>query len=177
MERQVVSTVTFNEGHNNLPLQEFIMRNILSGLCASTLALTFGLASIAPAAATPLFAPKVGQTSVDIQNVQFNPVWRRNGAANRMDQRQGFDRRGDRSYYNGHRGYNEPRRGYRQYNGMWFPAAAFIAGAVIGGAINNQPATSGNAHIEWCSDRYRSYRASDNTFQPNSGPRRQCIPS
>ena len=24
-------------------------------------------------------------------------------------------------------------------------------------------------------DRYRSYRASDNTFQPNNGPRKQCL--
>lgn len=32
-----------------------------------------------------------------------------------------------------------------------------------------------NAHVNWCSDHYRSYRASDNTFQPNNGPRQQCI--
>jgi hypothetical protein len=31
-----------------------------------------------------------------------------------------------------------------------------------------------NAHVQWCYDRYRSYRAYDNTFQPYSGPRRQC---
>lgn len=28
----------------------------------------------------------------------------------------------------------------------------------------------------WCADRYRSYRASDNTYQPYSGGRRQCEP-
>ncbi|AZO12296.1 MULTISPECIES: BA14K family protein [unclassified Mesorhizobium] len=31
------------------------------------------------------------------------------------------------------------------------------------------------AHVRWCYNRYRSYRAWDNTFQPNYGPRRQCI--
>jgi hypothetical protein len=31
-----------------------------------------------------------------------------------------------------------------------------------------------NAHIRWCYDRYRSYRAYDNTFQPYNGPRQQC---
>ncbi|WP_217569256.1 BA14K family protein [Mesorhizobium sp. GbtcB19] len=31
-----------------------------------------------------------------------------------------------------------------------------------------------SAHVRWCYDRYRSYRAWDNTFQPNYGPRRQC---
>jgi len=32
----------------------------------------------------------------------------------------------------------------------------------------------GSAHVRWCYNRYRSYRASDNTFQPYDGPRRQC---
>ncbi|MCB8828228.1 BA14K family protein, partial [Escherichia coli] len=27
----------------------------------------------------------------------------------------------------------------------------------------------------WCYNRYRSYRAYDNTYQPNNGPRRQCV--
>lgn len=31
------------------------------------------------------------------------------------------------------------------------------------------------AHVDWCYARYRSYRASDNTFQPYNGPRRQCL--
>ena len=30
------------------------------------------------------------------------------------------------------------------------------------------------AHVNWCENRYRSYRAWDNTFQPYHGPRRQC---
>ncbi len=33
----------------------------------------------------------------------------------------------------------------------------------------------GNDHVSWCYNRYRSYRAYDNTFQPYYGPRRQCI--
>ena len=33
----------------------------------------------------------------------------------------------------------------------------------------------GNAHINWCYNRYRSYRDYDNTFQPYRGPRRECI--
>ncbi|EEY07123.1 predicted protein [Brucella pinnipedialis M163/99/10] len=32
----------------------------------------------------------------------------------------------------------------------------------------------GNPHVRWCYNRYRSYRAYDNTYQPNYGPRRQC---
>jgi hypothetical protein len=34
--------------------------------------------------------------------------------------------------------------------------------------------SGGNAHARWCRDRYRSYRSSDNTFQPFEGPRRSC---
>jgi hypothetical protein len=31
-----------------------------------------------------------------------------------------------------------------------------------------------SAHIGWCHERWRSYRASDNSYQPVYGPRRQC---
>ena len=34
---------------------------------------------------------------------------------------------------------------------------------------------TGNRHINWCYAKYRSYRASDNTFQPYKGRRRACI--
>ncbi|TIU38734.1 MAG: BA14K family protein, partial [Mesorhizobium sp.] len=27
----------------------------------------------------------------------------------------------------------------------------------------------------WCYDRYRSYRAWDNSYQPYGGPRQQCL--
>ena len=30
------------------------------------------------------------------------------------------------------------------------------------------------AHVEWCYTRYRSYRLSDNSFQPHRGVRRAC---
>lgn len=100
---------------------------------------------------------------------------RRQARQGRPD-RGGFERRGDRAYYRGHRGYRDARRGYRQHQGWWFPPAAFVAGAIVGGAISQQPAPRGmsQAHVDWCYDRYRSYRASDNTFQPYNGPRREC---
>lgn len=156
------------------------MKKTLSGLCASTLAVTLGLATIAPLAAAPMFVPGTSQVSSNVRNVQFGPDWRRDGhrTENRMEQRRDrFERRGNRAYYNGHRGYSEQRRGYRQYNGVWFPAAAFLAGAIMGGTIDSQPRRQyrANAHIEWCYDRYRSYRVSDNTFQPYNGRRRQCV--
>ncbi|HEV7436473.1 MAG TPA: BA14K family protein [Pseudorhizobium sp.] len=33
---------------------------------------------------------------------------------------------------------------------------------------------AGTQHAQWCSDRYRSYRAEDNSYQPYEGPRKQC---
>ncbi len=29
-------------------------------------------------------------------------------------------------------------------------------------------------HIQWCSNHYRSYRSSDDTYQPLAGPRQSC---
>ncbi|WP_426127638.1 BA14K family protein [Pararhizobium sp. PWRC1-1] len=43
--------------------------------------------------------------------------------------------------------------------------------ASIGLASNYQSDTAA-----WCAERYRSYRASDNTYQPYRGARRQCEP-
>ena len=64
--------------------------------------------------------------------------------------------------------------------GTWFPFDQIDY--IIGGAIASQPryvdpapaAGINPRHIEWCASRYRSYRAHDNTFQPNYGPRQQC---
>ena len=77
-------------------------------------------------------------------------------------------------WYNGHRGYSERRPGYRYHNGYWFPMAAFAMGAIIGGAVQAQP-SYGGSHTRWCANRYRSYRAYDNSYQPYNGPRRQCV--
>jgi hypothetical protein len=49
-------------------------------------------------------------------------------------------------YYNG---YVAPRRVYRSYG-------------------------LSEAHVAWCYDRWRSYRAYDNTYQPNHGRRKLC---
>lgn len=80
-------------------------------------------------------------------------------------------------YYNGYRGILVARPGYRFYRGYWFPPAAFAAGVVVGGAIARPVAPARRliaAHIQWCFDHYRSYRAYDNTYQPINGPREQC---
>ena len=62
--------------------------------------------------------------------------------------------------------YYAPRRYYRPYAPQAYyyalpPRRVYRSGA--------------NSHVAWCYDRYRSYRAYDNTYQPFNGPRRECI--
>ncbi|KAB2701069.1 BA14K family protein [Ochrobactrum sp. Kaboul] len=76
-----------------------------------------------------------------------------------------YDYRGDRRYWR----YDRPRyRPYYRYDRRyWGPGPVY----------RHRPAPvyrGGNPHVRWCYNRYRSYRAYDNTFQPNYGPRRQC---
>lgn len=172
------------------------MKKFLSGLCATALAVSFAAASVVPVNAAPLvvpMAPAAESNVIQIQSQRHFPGeqrWIRRGGRSefrrdrrdfRRDYRQGRRdfRRGDRhGWYNGHRGYRDYRRGYREYNGFWFPAAAFITGAIVGGALNDSQDRvyrgGGNAHVQWCYDRWRSYRSYDNTYQPYNGPRRQC---
>lgn len=101
----------------------------------------------------------------------------------RIDDRHGHHKKGfyqnnGRYYYNGHRGYRKPHKGYKQYNGWWFPAGAFGVRVVPAPAHSNAPRRARGfspAHYQWCDQRYRSYRAADNSFQPYNGPRRACV--
>jgi hypothetical protein len=160
------------------------MKKLMSGLLATTLAASFAFATIMPVEAAPVFVPRTEAAQSDVQPVQYQP-WRKMGRHNGVarvnrgvvradryaDAR--FYRRGGIGYYNGHRGYRGYRHGYREYNGFWFPASAFLAGALITGAINSAPRAA-SSHVSWCYDHYRSYRAHDNTFQPLNGARRAC---
>ncbi|TWG95491.1 BA14K-like protein [Mesorhizobium sp. J18] len=162
------------------------MKPLLEKLCIGTVVLSVIGSSILPAAAVPVITPPVAQAEqqnvIKVQNRRDRRQFRRELRRDRREyrrevrrDRRAFYRRGDHYYYHGHRGYRHYRPGYRQYNGWWFPAAAFVAGAIVGGAVSSTTPSYGNAHVQWCYNRYRSYRASDNTFQPYSGPRRPCI--
>ncbi|MEQ1955338.1 BA14K family protein [Mesorhizobium sp. CN2-181] len=185
------------------------MRKFLSGLCATALAFSVTVVGLVPAEAAPIYVPQtVAKAQGDVIQVQSNserrkwrregrrdrPEWRRDNRRDRREwrrdnRRDRWDRREwrrearrdyRRGYYRGYRGYDYYRPGYRRYDdGYWYPAAAFIAGAIVSGAIaNSQPRViveEGGSHAQWCYNRYRSYRAYDNTFQPYNGPRQQCI--
>ncbi|MBO3759109.1 BA14K family protein [Ciceribacter sp. L1K22] len=138
------------------------MKISIKNLAAMGLAAAMAATSYLPAqAAMPLPAP-VLQKSTDVTQVQYRRHYNRHG----------------NGYYRGYRGYRHHRHGYRYHNGYWFPLAAFTTGAIIGGAIA-QPAPPRAAgvnprHYQWCANRYRSYDARSNTFQPYNGPRQQC---
>jgi len=158
------------------------MNTLLSGLMATAIATSFAVASVIPAVAVPVYSPKAPAAETAIHQIQYDGYWQQR-RMNRDDRRYRVIRRGNVFYLNGHRGYRDYRPGYRRYNDFWFPAGAFVAGAIIGGALNQpryvqpryvQRSRYGDAHVQWCYDRYRSYRAYDNTFQPYSGPRRPC---
>lgn len=77
-------------------------------------------------------------------------------------------------------GNYQNRPAHRRYYDNYFdvPTPRYSGQRSIGGT----PAIGGasrlgeaSGHSEWCSTRYRSYRASDNTFQPFDGPRRPCV--
>lgn len=142
------------------------------------LAAVTAFTAYAPAQAMPFPTVPVSQAS-DVQTVDH-----RGWHGHRHRPRHGWRRHGHRhGWYNGHRGYNYRRHGYRRHNdGWWYPLGAFGAGMIIGGAIA-QPryaepryAAPGlpSSHVNWCYDRYRSYRAADNSYQPYGGPRQQC---
>lgn len=167
------------------------MNRMICALMAAAIGGSFVLAPAIPAGAAIVF-PLQPQIDTSIQTVAHNgprrhrpPHAHRNfnrhpGGYHRRHYRPNAHYRGRPGYWHGHRGYRNYRPGYRYYDGFWYPAAAFVGGAILGSAIANQPTyyaqpSYGNAHVQWCYNRYRSYRASDNTFQPNSGPRRPCV--
>lgn len=78
--------------------------------------------------------------------------------------------------WRGHRGYRGPRHGYRRHsNGWWYPLAAFGAGAALGGALNQPSHRLNSNHVRWCTQRYQTYRASDNSYVPRAGVRARCV--
>jgi hypothetical protein len=135
------------------------LKKFMTALCAGSLSVAFGVTGVVPSMAAPI-APLQATTPAvhpDFQTIQYKkrPKYRR-------------------GHWKGYTGQRHQRRGYRRHSdGFWYPLAAFGLGAAIGGAIGNQP-RGGSAHVQWCYDHYRSYRASDNTFQPYNGPRKQC---
>lgn len=154
------------------------MTKFKTGLLATVISISFAASAAVPVEAASIYVPQpAGLTgSMDVINVAGRGDGR-HYYPRRKIYRKNIHRHHDRAnYWRGHRGYKHYRRGYRRHGDLWFPLAAFAAGAIISGAIANDraPAYSGNSHVQWCYDHYRSYRASDDTYQPYNGPRKLC---
>lgn len=132
----------------------------LATILAGVIAITSSAAFVEEATAMPIAPPRIDSRPEALQ-VQYRHHDRRPG------------------WHGGHRGFRDHRRGYRSHSdGNWYPLAAFGAGALIGGSIASQPrhveAGINPRHYDWCSSRYRTYRASDNTYVPSAGMRAVC---
>lgn len=166
------------------------------------LALSLGSGVSHTAAASPaavklsVSAPR--NMSGDIPDAHF---MRRTGPVVLVDQKSGNLHHSKRRQHRlGYRGHPTYRPGYRWYDGWWYPPDAFLFGfnivppprEIIRPPLELAPpepvpyfapdtavpapsnADTNLAHLHWCDQRYRSYRASDNSFQPYKGPRKAC---
>jgi hypothetical protein len=123
----------------------------------------------------------------DIQNA--DRWWRRQGQAGNWNNGNWNNDNWNRGNWN--RGDDwRWRHGRRHFRGGYYndDAGAAILGLGLGlglGSMYNnyyEPAPRryyrtqrvSSAHVQWCYNRYRSYHAYDNTFQPYNGPRQQC---
>jgi hypothetical protein len=103
------------------------MKMLVSTISASAL-----IAVTMAATAVPASAAGIGYSNGNAQ-VQF--VARKHH--NDDHKKYHFEKRGKWAYLNGHRGDRHRHAGWREYNGYWFPPAAFIIGSFITGAIIN----------------------------------------
>ena len=160
-----------------------IALGIVSGITAPSAAgpilqpdLSIPVSTAAPAV-TPVRDGWAGGNNRPVYNEDLR--WRRSG------------------HWNGNRRWNGGgddwrwRHGRRHYHGRNYDdgAAAILGlglGLGLGSMYNNnyydappprryyRAGRLTNAHVQWCYNRYRSYRSWDNTFQPYNGPRQQC---
>ena len=145
------------------------MKAFFRMLCAAAIGAPIALAASAAGAqqsGNPSEWSGIAESAQDIKRRQDIQQWHENDF-----------------WLNGHRGYRHHRPGYRKHRGFWFPPSAFSVELYIDDRDWDRPRRyerrydrrgNSRAHVEWCYDTYRSYRASDNTFQPFNGPRRPC---
>lgn len=162
------------------------MRHRLSA-AALFAALAFGLAGPAAAAApaglardavTPAAASQPVEQVQQHWDKRDGRRWNRGDHRWRGERHDRGDRRWDRRDRHWDRGWDrgrDHRRHYRPDAGIYFN---FGPPPVYRRYVEPRRVYRyrlSQAHVDWCYARYRSYRASDNTFQPYHGPRRQCF--
>jgi hypothetical protein len=166
-----------------MKMNKLFSRPLRSGLLAA------GLLScvLAPLAAEAMPMPPVKAPSsgiVQVRDADVHPraedwIWRRKHG----NWPNGYDKWDGRPHWNTDNRHRRNdswryRQHYRGGSGFYFGLGVvpsynyYVAPRYIAPRPSYRSASS--AHVRWCYDRYRSYRAWDNTFQPYHGPRRQC---
>jgi hypothetical protein len=122
----------------------------------------FAMLGAGPAGAFPITAPLASQHT-DIVTVGYH------GGHGHHDHWHGHHH----DHWHGHGGHRW--HGYDGYyddddgSGMLFKA--LVTGTLLG---RQRTEAYDGGHSRDCAARYRSYRSSDNTYQPSQGPRRAC---
>lgn len=122
------------------------MKDLFRAVGAVTIAITLVSASIAPVSAAPW----------DFLDGTFG---------NDGDGSGSIEEHNDRFYYTGQHGVD----GHKPHEVWIYPYSLFTEKK-----RPREDDQSARAHIAWCSDHYRTYRRSDNSFQPQRGEREEC---
>lgn len=140
------------------------MRKLVTFLFAASASLVAGAATAAPLAAAQTVPSAVGQP--DVQPVQYYRYGNGPTIELRLDSEPEYryDDDDDDDDWRERRWRRAER--YERYDRHWDRPPPPRWREVRRGY--------GDAHVRWCYNRYRSYRAWDNTFQPYGGPRQSC---
>lgn len=130
------------------------MKNIKAMSAGLALLLGAGTLALGQASASPLngnLGTHVEPTS-QVQLVGSNPWWHKHGRRHRDHDHRHF------------------------HNGLWFAAPFWLgAGAAALAADDFDDDDYGEAHVEYCLSRYRSYDPASNTFMGYDGLRHECV--
>lgn len=150
------------------------MKSTLSKLAVAGMLIISAVAgTVLPASAQ--FAPAGMRSAAKLdtspETLRAEPVQYRDHRDRRWNRH--HDRRDYRDYRR-HRDYYRHRRGPSVYFGL-APTYRYVEPRYVAPRyVAPRHRVGGSRHVNWCYNRYRSYRASDNTYQPYNGPRRQC---
>lgn len=155
----------------------------LAKSAALALGLTLGVSGVSsngtPVLGTSQAAAESGHWNQRVL-IRDGDRWQRHGRHwNRGDRGRHWNRGGSHRHWK-RGGWN--RHGWRHHRRDWRWRDHYRPGLYLNFGIPayryvepRRPAYRvSNAHVNWCYNRYRSYRAWDNTYQPYNGPRRQC---
>ena len=115
------------------------------------LLLGVGTLAIGQASASPL-SGNLGtrvEPAPQVQLVGSNPWWYKHGRHHRDNHHRHF------------------------HNGLWFAVPFWVGAAAL--SADRYDNGYGNAHVEYCMNRYRSYDPRTNTFVGYDGLRHECI--